>query len=224
MANAAIIAKTSIIPSKAPNLPIGPVEYTQLYMDQFANTLRLYFNQIDNTQGALLGPNGGKFIRNPTLTAYNPSSQYALSNTASSIEWENIVVSSGFVIDTANNSAVCAQTGVYKVNYRIALSNNDSVPHDATIWLQLNFEDVDNSATTFTVPANGTTGAFSTYSFLVNAADAISLSWATDQAATANSSSLGVFLEATPALTSPYTAPAVPSAVGVITFISAPVT
>ena len=43
----------TLIPSKAPNLPIGPVDYSQQYQDQFSNVLRLYFNQIDNyVQGA----------------------------------------------------------------------------------------------------------------------------------------------------------------------------
>ena len=47
------------IPTKAPNLPIAPVEYTQTYQDQVLNALRLYFSQIDNfTQGINL-PNSG---------------------------------------------------------------------------------------------------------------------------------------------------------------------
>ena len=32
----------------APRLPAAPVEYSQQYMDQLTNTLRLYFNQLDN--------------------------------------------------------------------------------------------------------------------------------------------------------------------------------
>jgi hypothetical protein len=36
------------IPTKAPNLPIAPVEYTQTYQDQVLNALRLYFSQVDN--------------------------------------------------------------------------------------------------------------------------------------------------------------------------------
>ena len=34
--------------TKAPNLPIAPVEYSQQYQDQFNNVLRLYFTQLDN--------------------------------------------------------------------------------------------------------------------------------------------------------------------------------
>jgi len=53
----------NIIPSIAPNLPIGPVEYSQQYQDQLLNALRLYFNQIDNAIGSLVA----------TGTATNPS-------------------------------------------------------------------------------------------------------------------------------------------------------
>jgi hypothetical protein len=32
----------------APNLPVATLEYSNIYTDQFANVLRLYFNQLDN--------------------------------------------------------------------------------------------------------------------------------------------------------------------------------
>jgi hypothetical protein len=48
-------ATTTLRPSKAPNLPIAPVEYSQQYQDQLNNVLRLYFNQIDNFGLALVG-------------------------------------------------------------------------------------------------------------------------------------------------------------------------
>lgn len=34
--------------TKAPNLPIAPVEYNRQYIDQLNNVLRLYFSQLDN--------------------------------------------------------------------------------------------------------------------------------------------------------------------------------
>lgn len=34
--------------TKAPNLPIAPVDYNQTYQDQLNNVLRLYFAQLDN--------------------------------------------------------------------------------------------------------------------------------------------------------------------------------
>ena len=34
--------------TKAPALPIAPLEYSHQYQDQLNNTLRLYFSQLDN--------------------------------------------------------------------------------------------------------------------------------------------------------------------------------
>jgi hypothetical protein len=53
-------------PPKAPNLPIAPVEYHQLYQDQILNVLRLYFNQIDNFAQGVLVPASGATLGRPT--------------------------------------------------------------------------------------------------------------------------------------------------------------
>jgi hypothetical protein len=66
----AIVLK-NLIPPKAPNLPIGPVDYEQRFQDQLNNVLRLYFNQIDNVMQSLLGStDGGRFIRFPYGSFY----------------------------------------------------------------------------------------------------------------------------------------------------------
>jgi hypothetical protein len=95
---------TTILPSKAPNLPIAPVEYSQQYQDQFGNVLRLYFNQIDNDWAAVLGSDGGKYIRFPHISAYDSTSQYALANTTTTVLWSDLVSGSGFTLN-ANSSA-----------------------------------------------------------------------------------------------------------------------
>ena len=53
-------------PSKAPNLLVAPVEYTQAYQDQMNNALRLYFNQIDNFTQAISLPDFGTKTQRPT--------------------------------------------------------------------------------------------------------------------------------------------------------------
>ena len=58
-----------LITPKAPNLPIAPVQYAQLYQDQFLNVLRLYFNQLDNTIAELIQQMSGT-INNPTYVAF----------------------------------------------------------------------------------------------------------------------------------------------------------
>ena len=61
-----------IRPSKAPNLPIGPVEYNQQYQDQLVNALRLYFSQIDNFTQAITTPASGTTANRPTNTTAAP--------------------------------------------------------------------------------------------------------------------------------------------------------
>ena len=54
-------------PSKAPNLLIAPVDYTQAYQDQMNNALRLYFNQIDSFSQAIAIPDSGTKAQRPTI-------------------------------------------------------------------------------------------------------------------------------------------------------------
>jgi hypothetical protein len=65
--------------SKAPNLPLSPVEYSQRYHDQFSNVLRLYFNEIDNLLAALYSDSaGGRYIKFP-YGAFNQDGTTTLS-------------------------------------------------------------------------------------------------------------------------------------------------
>ena len=44
--------------SAVPRLPSAPVEYNQQYMEQLANTLRLYFIQLNNAAPAIFASQG----------------------------------------------------------------------------------------------------------------------------------------------------------------------
>lgn len=45
--------------TKAPNLPLAPLDYLPAYQDQFANVLRLYFTEVDNfTQSSIIPASG----------------------------------------------------------------------------------------------------------------------------------------------------------------------
>ena len=46
-------SSTTLVPTKAPNLPLSQAEYNQISQEQFSNALRLYFSQIDNFSQAL---------------------------------------------------------------------------------------------------------------------------------------------------------------------------
>lgn len=51
--------------TKAPRLLNAPRAYEERYHNQNNDALRLYFTQVDNVVGALLGTRGGKYLNNP---------------------------------------------------------------------------------------------------------------------------------------------------------------
>jgi hypothetical protein len=63
------LKNTQLIPPKAPNLPIAPVDYAQQYQDQLNNAFRLYFGQIDNITQSLIIPDAGVTADRPISTA-----------------------------------------------------------------------------------------------------------------------------------------------------------
>jgi hypothetical protein len=217
---------TRIINPAPPNLPLGTAQYQQRYQDQYSNVLRLYFNQLRNALAELLGPTGGKYISFPHISASSNLDQYATANdTPTKIGWTSTETIEGFTLDPtgyASNDFA----GVYKIDYGLQLANNANAIHFATVWLRVNGNDVPLSGVKYTLPARKSAGvpfellAFSSIVFPVNANDRIELWWATDQAAVSGGAS-GVYMEAAPSATSPYTRPSIPSAIGSITFVSA---
>ena len=224
MANATT-ATTTLVPSKAPNLPIGPVEYSQQYQDQFLNVLRLYFAQVDNDWTATLGSDGGRYFRFPHISAYDSTDQYTTSNTVTTVVFSTLSTGSGFTLN-ANSTATCTYSGVYKIDYSLQFANDDNAPHDSDVWLKIDGTNVTESGTRFTVPARKSAGipsyvcGYSHVTFAIYAGQVIDLVWATDQAATANGSATGIWIEALPASASPYSRPSIPSSIGTIQFVS----
>jgi hypothetical protein len=215
-----------LIPPKAPNLPIGPADYSQQYQDQLTNVLRLYFNQLDNFASGVGGTNGGSYLKFPFIAASDSTTQYATANnTATIVLWDNLSNGSGFTLN-ANSTATAEVSGIYKITYSLQFANNDNAQHDATVWLRANGSDIASSATIFTLPARKSVGVpayvcgYSEVVFPLNAGDNVGLWWGTDQAANA-STRVGIYIHFQTVETSPMAHPAVPSAIGSITFVSA---
>lgn len=215
-----------LLPTKAPNLPIAPVDYTQRYQDQLLNVLRLYFNTIDNFTQQFVSEFGGGNIKFPHIAASDSTDQYATANdTPTLVKWNSADSILGFTLNPSG-TATCNVAGVYKITYSAQLANNINAVQDAVFWLKVNGVDVDKSSTIFTLPArkNATTPSFvcgySEVTFQVAVDDEIALYWATDQAASSGGTT-GVYIHADPAQTTPYVRPAIPSMIGSITFVSA---
>jgi len=216
----------TLIPPKAPNLPIGPVDYSQQYQDQFTNVLRLYFSQIDNFASGVGGINGGSYLKFPFIAAQDSATQYATANnTATIVLWDTASNISGFTLN-ANSTATADFSGIYKITYSLQLANNFNGIDDVIVWLRANGSDVPSSTTIFTLPARKSAGVpalvcgYSEVVFSLNAGDNVGLWWGTPRAAAANGVT-GTYIYALGAQTTPMAYPAVPSAIGSITFVSA---
>ena len=214
-----------LIPSKAPNLPIGPVSYDQRYIDNLLNVLRLYFNQLDNNSAGLLSGDGGSYLKFPHIAASDTTDQYAGgNNTPTLVAWNTSEAINGFSL--VSGAAIATYPGVYKITYSLQFANTDNAQHSAVVWLKVNGTAVDRSSTEFSLQARKSAliptyvCAYSEVVFTVAAGDSIELYWATDLAATSGGV-VGIYMFADPAQVAPYVRPAIPSAIGSITFVSA---
>jgi hypothetical protein len=212
-------------PPKAPALPIGPVDYAQDYQNQLNNVQRLYYNQIDNTLVSLLDNNGGRFLNFPHIAASDTTDQYAGGDdTPTLVKWNTEESDGGF--DLQLTYAEALYSGVYKIDYSLQFVNTDNTQHNVLVWLKVNGANVPRSTTQFTVVSRksstvyGYTCAVSFVVFSVNAGDRFQLYWATEKAYNPTGPVDGVYMEYLPAQTSPYELPAIPSAIGSITFVS----
>ena len=218
-------------PPKSPNLPLGPVDYSQRYQDQLLNVLRLYFNTIDNFGSQVINDlldTDGSGLVFPHIAASDTTNQYAGGDdTPTLVAWNTPESIYGFTLNL-DGSATCNYSGTYKITYSLQLVNNaTSSDHTAYIWLKTDGTLVPRSTTAFTIPkadsVNSYVGAYSEVVFDIVAGEEIRLDWATDKAATSGGTK-GVYIYAEAAQTSPYARPAIPSAIGSITFVSAPTT
>lgn len=221
---------TKLINPAPPNLPLGPEAYDRRFMDQHSNVLRLYFNQLKNVLGLLVGSNGGSYVDFPHIAASDGTIQYATAdNTATVVLWNTLDAGQGFTLN-ADSTATAQVSGLYKITYSLQFANNDNVIHDAIVWLRVNgsasTNDIPNSSTIFTLQARKSAGVpnfvcgYSEVVFSLNAGDSVGLWWGTDAAAT-DGGTTGVYIDYRAAQTSPMPHPAVPSALGSITFVSA---
>ena len=93
-------------PTKAPNLPIGPVQYDQRYIDQLNNVLRLYFNQIDNLSSTMFGSAGGAGFKFPYGSFYDTTDQYDGSTTIPyAVRLNNTAYSNGVTVESRDVTA-----------------------------------------------------------------------------------------------------------------------
>jgi hypothetical protein len=229
----------ALIGFKAPALPLPSREYDRRQQDLLVNALRLYFNLLDsltpqqansykadNFYGGLFSGDGYG-LKLPHIAASDSTDQVATGNdTATLVRWDTLESGYGWTL-SAPGSAAPDFSGVYKITYSLQFINTANAAHYATVWLKVNNSDVANSATTFFIPGRKSNSEFayvvgySEATFTVNAGDDIELYWATDLAGNPTTPTNGVYIFHDAAQVSPFARPAIPSAIGSITFVSA---
>jgi hypothetical protein len=199
-----------------PRLPAAPVEYSQRYGDDLTNILRLYFNQLSNGLAALLAPEGGKYINNVYAAIQRTTDVPFTANTPTQITFDQTDFINGAVNDGTDGIAV-NQAGIYNYQFSVQLKNTDTQIHSAWIWLRVNGVDVAGTGSKFDVVSShgGTPGfVIAACNFFVDmqADDTVEM-WAAV-------SNTAVTFDASPASTSPFAMPAIPSVVATLSFVS----
>lgn len=211
---------TNLVVPKSPNLPIGPVEYDRRYQDQFNNTLRLYFERLDNTFAALLQQNGGRYLSFPYGAFSDYTSQTAAANTATVIKFNTTDYSNEVTVVTSGGLATRitpTYAGLYNLQWSGQFENTAVQDHDVSVWLRKNGTDVVGSTGYISVPAKhgGVDGhIISAWNYLLQfqASDYVELWWSTD--------STSVTIPTYAAGTTP-TRPTTASVIATLTFVSA---
>ena len=209
------IKSLPLLPPKAPNLPIGPANYAQDYINQLLNVLRLYFNQLDN-MGAILAGQGGAFLNNPYGAFSSFVDQTTTANTATLMTLNTTDFANGVSIDTSKITVV--NPGIYNLQFSVQVQNANNAPHDIFIWLKQNGTDIVGSTGKVGLPARKNPGdPFHdikgwNYFLSMNAGDYVEIYWSVTNA--------DITIETYPASGTP-TKPSTASVVATLSFVSA---
>jgi hypothetical protein len=120
---------------------LGTDQYERRYQDQFANILRLYFNQLQNSLTELFGNAGGKYIAFPYGAFSSYTSQSTTANTATLLTLSNTDFSNDVSLQTGSKITV-ANAGIYNLQFSVQIENFDNAPQDIYIWLKQNGTDI----------------------------------------------------------------------------------
>lgn len=150
----------SLKPPKAPNLSNSPGDYERAYQEKLNNSLRIYFNELDNVLQTLVGggTGGGKFVRFP-YGAFSSKVNQPDGNTATAyaMTFDTTDFSSG--VSVASHSAVfTASIGPASTTMTVtAITSGSILPA-----MQLTGTGV-TAGTYIVTQLTGTTGSTGTY-------------------------------------------------------------
>lgn len=199
-------------PVVAPRLPSAPQEYNAQYQEQFMNILRLYFNQLDNLTGVLLGDNGGRFLRLPYGSFSDSTTQTAAATgTAYAVTFNTTEYSNGVAVSTPTSRILITDPGYYNFQFSLQLDKSSGSTGHTYIWPRINGTNVPRSASEVAIQGTAAEN-IAAWNFVLEmqAGQYFELMWSVDDT--------NVQLKAVAAAAP---VPAIPSAILTVTFVSA---
>lgn len=202
-------------PVVQPRLPAAPTEYDPQFIEQYSNILRLYFNQLDNLTGVLLGESGGRFVQFPYGAFSSDQDQTATANTATLMTLNTTDFAND--VSISSSEITVATAGIYNLQFSAQFQNTDTAFQDVYIWLQQNGVDISGSTGFVSIPNRhaGTDGhAIVGWNYFLSMAanDYVEIYWSVPNAA--------VTIQHLAASGSP-TKPSTQSVVATMSFVSA---
>jgi hypothetical protein len=141
----------------APNLPLATPEYSQQYIDQLNNVLRLYFNRLDALTSQLMTSSGGAGIRLPYGAFSSDQDQTTTANTATLMTLNTTDFANG--VSIASSKITVANAGIYNLQFSAQFQNTDNQIQDIRIWLKQNGTDIPGSTGYVSIPARKSASA-----------------------------------------------------------------
>jgi hypothetical protein len=176
------------------------------------NILRLYFNQLDNLLGVVLGGNGGRFIQFPYGAFHDTTTQSAAATgTAYAVTFNSTGLSNGVAIGSPTSKITVTNAGIYNFQFSLQLDKASGSAGHTYIWARINGVNVAASASEVAVQGTvAETVAAWNFVLSMQAGDYFELMWSVDDT--------NVQIKAVAAAAP---VPAIPSAILTVTFVSA---
>lgn len=216
---ATLLRSGDLIPPQQPRLLAAPIEYSSDYMEQYSNTLRLYFNQLQNYFQSISTNTGGALIKFPYGAFSSDQDQTTTANTATLMTLNTTDFSNG--VSISSSKITVTNAGLYNLQFSVQLESTDVAPQDIYIWLKQNGTDITGSTGIVGMPARKSAidpfHAIYGWNYFVNMAanDYIQIYWSTTSA--------NVTIQYYAASGTP-TKPSTQSVVATLSFVSAPLT
>jgi hypothetical protein len=152
-----------------PNLPVAPRNYEQRYLDQFANTLRVFFNSVTSEINAPVG-HASYF---DTTTQTNP-----VADSVNLFTFDSIVSEFQVKRGVPTSKIYAANTGLYNIQFSAQLDKTGGSATSVYIWPRINGQNVADSATKMVIdgPNNEIVPAWN-FLLPMKAGDYFELAW-----------------------------------------------